>query len=428
MRVLFISSELIGSAICQKLLAEGNEVKLYIHRKDWKSCLTGIVPKVKNWRDELHWVGKEGLIVFDDVIFGKEQDELRIKGYNVVGGSARADRLELDRAYFQDLLTRSGIQTLPSYDFESPEEAIAFVRKKPGRYVVKQSTHQSSLNYIGKLDTGEDSISTLYEYRKRKISPIHLQQFVDGIEVGVARYFNGIDWVGPIEINHEHKRLHDSDIGPLTPEMGTILWYSETTNKLFETTLAKLKPILQEISFRGDIDINCIVNREGVWPLEATPRFGTPSSEIQVELHTSPWADFLLAIATGHDYPIRYHAGYGIGVSVAHPPFPHPPSLTQKCKKVFTRYPLLFASDLTPEEKEKIRFEEISFDDRGYHWSGQQGWLLHVTAHAPSISEARTEVYRTINKIVMPNLFYRSDIGQRVEQHDLPLLKEWGWL
>ena len=57
MKILFVSGELIGSAICQKLHNEGNEVKLYIHKQDWKNCLDGIVAKVKNWRKELDWVG-----------------------------------------------------------------------------------------------------------------------------------------------------------------------------------------------------------------------------------------------------------------------------------------------------------------------------------------------------------------------------------
>ena len=328
MKILFVSGELIGSAICQKLHREGNEIKLYIHKSDWKNCLDGIIPKVKNWRKELDWVGKDGLIVFDDVIFGHEQDELRKLGYRVVGGTELADKLENERNHFCEILNKYDIKTLPSYDFHYADEAIRFVKKNPGRWVVKQNSHVSSLNYIGKYPKStRDVVKVLQEYKRRLISPVHIQKHVSGIEVGVARYFNGNDWVGPIEINHEHKKMHEGDNGPLTPEMGTILWYSDQEVKLFKETLSKLKPHLKEINFKGDIDINCIINEEGVWPLEATPRFGSPSSEIHVELNQSPWCDFLSSVADGKTHDLKYSKEFGIGVSLTVPPFPYPPNI-----------------------------------------------------------------------------------------------------
>ena len=90
---------------------------------------------------------------------------------------------------------------------------------------------------------------------------------------------------------------------------------------------------------------------------------------------------------------------------------------------------------IDPGAVEAIGLEMFLFDFGGElsllamgHWHLIELVMAGVVLAGGSISEARTEVYRTINKIVMPNLFYRSDIGQRVEQHDLPLLKDWGWL
>ena len=429
MKILFISSELIGSAICQKLHAEGNNVKLYIHKNDWKQCLDGIITKTSNWREELMWVGKEGLIVFDDVIFGEEQDLLRQQGYNVVGSSLLADKLELDRSSFQKLLQDNGIPTIPSYSFVTALEAIDFIKNNPGRWVVKQSTHLSSLNFIGESETGEDVIEALKLYDERKITPVYVQKFIKGIEVGVARYFNGDDWIGPVEINHEHKKLYNNNIGPLTPEMGTVLWYTSDQNRIFKETLAKLKPHLQKINFRGDFDINCIINEAGVWPIEATPRFGSPSSEIQVELHTSHWSDFLVSVAKGSAFDLKYKQGYGIGISITCPPFPHSPTTMQKIRKVFTESYIDLDNNLTTQEIRSIHPEEVSKDSFGrYYWSGYYGWLLHVTAHGDTITEARQKAYNTISKINVPGIFFRTDIGERVESHDIPKLKKWGWL
>lgn len=429
MKILFVSGELIGSAICQKLHKEGNEVKLYIHKPDWRRCLEGVVPKVNDWQKELSWVGKEGLIIFDDVIFGEDQDELRREGYRVVGGSRLADRLENERHYFHKILNDYGVATLPSYDFSSVTKAIKFIKKNPDRWVIKQNSHISSLNYLGKNKNDvNDVVDVLREYKRRKIFPVHIQKFADGVEVGVARYFNGNDWVGPIEINHEHKKLFNGDTGPLTPEMGTILWYADENIRLFTDILDKLKPHLREIKFCGDIDINCIINEEGAWPLEATPRFGTPASEIHVELNQSPWSDFLSAVSDGLPFVLDYSKEFGIAVSLTCPPFPYSPNIFNRIGNQLFPKKIIF-KNLSEEEMNHIHFEEVSrLKDGAYKWSGQCGWVLHVTEKGKDIAEARDKVYKIVSKINLPNLHYRKDIGEKVMNNDLQKLKKWGWI
>lgn len=427
MRILFVSGELTGSALCQKLIAEGNEVKLFILRPAWKDCYTGLAEKTDDWEKELSWVGREGLIVFDDVAFGMKQDELRHNGFTVVGSSQGGDILEHDRAYFQEVLASYGIPNLNSYKFDTTEEAIRFVEHHPDRWVVKQTSHMSALNFVSSSKTGEDTLRVLRQYKKRGITPVHLQKYVEGIEVGVARYFNGTDWVGPIEINHEHKRLHEGDRGPLTPEMGTILWYTDEQIRLFTETLGRLQPHLREINFRGDFDINFIVNEEGAWPLEATPRFGCPSTEIQIELHTSPWTDFLMHVGQGKPYPLTHHTGFGIAVSVVCAPFPYMDDARDT--RILGKEPKRITFPPHHEDgKSFIHFEEISRDEKGYYWSGSYGLLFHVTAHADTIDEAQRRVYKRVEKIHGTGLYWRKDIGERVRTHDIPTLKKWGWL
>lgn len=432
MKILIVSSELIGASLCHRLIAENHDIKLYIDKPEWKECLENIIPKTNNWEKELTWVGKDGLIIFDDVGFGEEQDNLRKQGYTVVGGSAGADELELNRELFQNLLKSYAIPILPSYDFKNIDDAIDFIKKNPDQWVVKQNAHFGVLNYVGERNDGKDSIGVLNSYRNYNIKATHLQKRVRGIEIGVARYFNGLDWVGPIEINHEHKRLYNDDVGPLTHEMGTIMWYSDDEKlPLFEKTLSKLKPYLQKIDFRGDIDINCIVNKEGIWPLEATPRFGNPSTPLQCELNKSDWSEFLHAVASKQSYDLRYKDTFGIVVCIALPPFPYLPMFTGN-KANLENTILSFKENFSEDDWKHIHLEEISLKKEGgvntYHWTGTDGWVMHITAEDKDISKAQEKVYSLINKIILPNMFYRTDIGTRVKNHDLLQLKKWGWI
>lgn len=429
MNVLFVSKDLSGGGLCSKLKKEGNEVKLFIEDKDQRHNFFGLVEKVESWENELDWVGKSGLIIFDSVGYGKIQDELRKKGFSVVGGSTLGDKLEHDRQYGQKVSAACEILSIPSKNFNNPEDAIEFLRKNGGCWVLKQNGHvDKNFNYVGELEDGSDVINLLERYcldNKKECESIDLQKRIFGVEIGVGRYFNGNDWVGPIEMNIEHKSLFPGNIGPKTYEMGTLTWY-EKKNKLFNETLGKLKSYLQKIDFRGDIDINCIVNKDGAFPLEITARFGWPSTQLQMELHKSPWGEFLKAVADGNQYDLKYSKGYGIVVLVAAPPFPY--HLVSK-KYSSKGIQIKFKQDFKESDMDHVCLEEVSLDKNGaYYISGDSGFALHVTGTGRRVKKARKNVYDIIDKIVIPKMFYRNDIGLEFMNGDKKKLKKWGWI
>lgn len=430
MRILFISEELVAAELSLVLKNEGNEVKLFIANSNLRGCYEGLVEKTSDWKQELEWVGKNGLVVFDDVGYGKEQDTLRKEGYQVVGGSEMGDRIEEDRAYGQKILAENGITPLDSYNFSDPREAIQFIKEHlEDLWVVKKNGgHISHLSYVTTLENQEDAIGILEQYARFGLKDVNLQKKVSGVEIGIARYFNGNDWVGPIEINVEHKGLMPGNLGPKTPEMGTIMWYdSNEENKLFVRTLSRLKDYLKKINFRGDIDINCFVSHNDIWPLELTARFGTPSTSLQIELHNSRWTDFLLAVATGAPYELDYKKGFGAVVTVAVPPFPyHVDSMSTETSAGF---PVVFNPGVGEEEIKHYYFEEVSKDVSGsYAVSGIRGCVMYVGGFGQTISEAREVAYQRIRKVHVPKMFYRYDIGEQFEREGYQLLKEWGWI
>ena len=161
MRVLFISGEMIAGDLAYRLKQEGCDVKLFIEDESRKDCFENMVEKTDDWKKELDWVGKDGLIVFDDVGYGKEQDDLRKEGYLVVGGSEGGDKLEKDREFGQDTLKASGVNTEESKNFDDIETALEYIKKNKAKWVVKQNNHKSSLAYVGSMEDGSDVESVL---------------------------------------------------------------------------------------------------------------------------------------------------------------------------------------------------------------------------------------------------------------------------
>jgi len=142
------------------------------------------------------------------------------------------------------------------------------------------------------------------------------------VEVAVGAFFNGHKFIFPININFEHKKLFPGDLGVATGEMGTSMFWSKP-NKLFTETLAKMEPILNQEGYVGYIDINCIVNGNGIYPLEFTARFGYPTIHIQSESMITPISEVLFKLAKGEDFEFKVKPGFHLGTRIVVPPFPY---------------------------------------------------------------------------------------------------------
>ena len=429
-RVLFVSGELIAGALVVKLKEEGCDVKLYVDHPEQQQCLRGFVKKIKNWKKELSWVGKEGLIVFDDVGYGEEQDALRKKGYRVVGGSAGGDRLEQDREFGQKILAGVGMQRAPAFNFETCKEAINFIKSRPSYWVLKQNAHQSALTYVGLLRDGSDVISLLENYAKKGVKNISLQKKIIGVELSINRYFNGHNWVGPSELTIEHKSLFNDNIGPKTGEMGNLMWYDDNEGKFFQETLARLKPFLQETNFRGDIDINCLVNEKGVFPIEVTSRFGCPITYSQDVMHLFPWYEFLSAIAEGKNYDFKHREGYCIALTVGLPPFPYEGTIAPEY--LSSGLEIFFDGQLTKEEINNLHFESVikkKVDGKNRLFvSKSMGYLMFITGYGETVQKSRETLYSLAKNVIIPRMFYRTDIGISFINSDKEKLEKWDWI
>ena len=272
MKFLFVTDESLSADLAWQLKKEGHDVKMYCHGQGEKDVGLGFFEKVDEWDSLKDWAD---VIIFDDIGFGAKAEQLRSEGKFVVGGSTYTDKLELDREFGQSELNSVGVDVLPSWNFTSFDEAIEFVKKNPDRYVLKPSgkaQNEKELLFIGQEGDGKDIIQVLEHYKanwSKKIKEFQMQKFAEGVEIAVGTFFNGKDFVMPICVNFEHKRLFPNELGPSTGEMGTGVFYTKDS-PVFEKTLLKAKDKLAASKYVGYVDINCIANSKGVWPLEWT--------------------------------------------------------------------------------------------------------------------------------------------------------------
>ena len=420
---LFVSLEALSTDLAWQLTKAGHQVKFFTKSQNEKDVGDGFVEKAEAWEPLKDWAE---VIVFDDIGFGELAEKLRHEGKFVVGGSVYTDRLENEREFGQKELTGSGVNTLQSWNFTSFDEAIEFVKKTPDRYVVKPSgsaQNEKELLFVGEEEDGKDVEQVLEHYKQKwsnKIKFFQIQKYESGVEVGIGAFFNGKDFVYPININFEHKRLFPKNIGPSTGEMGTAMYWSKS-NPLFESTLLKARERLAESKYVGYIDLNCIANSKGIFPLEWTSRFGYPTISIQMEGVTSEWGAFLADIAQGKDAQLKTKKGYQVGVVVAIPPFPF------EDDKAFRKYSEDATILFRKQNLNGVHIGEVKLVDGDWHVAGKSGYVLVITGSGPSMQDAINSAYQAVRNVMIPNMFYRDDIGQRWFK-DVDLLLSWGYL
>ena len=404
-----------------RLLGEGHEVRVSVTEPLAAGTMAGMLSKTADWRSELDWVreaGQESIILFEAVGFGHVQDELRGQGFNVIGGSAVGDRLETDRAFALQLLARQRLRNPAVSEFSTTADALADLAMRPRRCVYKVCASAGD-TFVGMFDDGRDVAAFLQTRLKGRAEPFILMDFVDGVETGVGAYFNGVHFLQPACIDWEHKRFFAGDMGELTGEMGTVATFSGSET-LFEETLAPLEPMLRDAGHVGWVNLNTIINGEGIWPLEFTCRFGYPGFAVLEPLQNTSWGDLFAAMISRDISQFESQPGFSLCVVLTTPPFPY------SRHEVDAAIGLPVLTGAIPPEH--LHLGEVGISGTQLITSGLYGWTAVVTGTGTTVQEAKDQAYKHARQVEAPNLRYRLDIGDALISGDLAKLVDWSWI
>jgi phosphoribosylamine--glycine ligase len=175
-----------------------------------------------------------------------------------------------------------------------------------------------------------------------------------------------------------------------------------------------MEPKLVEEGYVGYIDLNCIVNNNGIYPLEFTARFGHPTISIQQAGMITPIGQFFWDLANGTDPKLKVRSGFQIGVRIVVPPFPFDDDET------FDSFSKNSAIIFKKPPADEIHIEDVK-------QIGTSGVILIVIGTGQTMKQAQAQVYSRIKNVLIPNMYYRPDIGDRWEE-DSDRLHNWGYL
>jgi len=116
------------------------------------------------------------------------------------------------------------------------------------------------------------------------------------------------------------------------------------------------------------------------------------------------------------------HRGYQVAVRVVLPPFPFDDEET------YDENSRNAAVVFETEGRTGIHIEDAERVDGQWRVAGDAGMPLVVTGTGETTEAAREQAYGRLDDIVIPNLYYHDDIGERWIEGDADRLLAWGYL
>jgi phosphoribosylamine--glycine ligase len=208
-------------------------------------------------------------------------------------------------------------------------------------------------------------------------------------------------------------------MGELTGEMGTVATF-DGSDALFEATLAPLELALRRAGHVGYVNLNTIINQEGVWPLEFTCRFGYPGFAVLEPLQGLGWGELFAAMMRREPAGFRTIAGFSVCVVLSTPPFPY----SRKDVAAPVGLPVM----VDGVEPEHLHWGEVGLENDAIVTAGLYGWTAVVTGTGQTIGAAQAAAYNRARRVRVPNLRYRLDIGDKLLEREFAALQQWGWL
>jgi phosphoribosylamine--glycine ligase len=412
MKFLMVSKCGEGAQLLYNIGCEGNDVRIYIQEKEYRRNWKGIIPQSKYPAAE-----NDEVVLFDMSGMGRIADSLRSQGIPVFGGSKFADKLEHDREFGLQMMQKSNIKVPDTHNFDVGEwsEARNFIKRAgDDRYVFKPSGDNlpSKLTYCP--SDNEDLLEYLEfveKYYGSHIREFVLQQFIEGTIISTEFWCDGTKFIRPANHTVEVKKFMNDDLGPSTGCSGNLIWIAED-NPVVKQGITRLEKLCVKENYCGPIDLNAIVNDEGVWGLEWTPRFGYDSMPTILQFISGELGQLFSDLARGQmssDMP--FLDGYAAGVRLTIPPYPIEPESIEESEKASPNFGLPLRG-LKEVYQENCYLFEIAPNEEGtglVHGDGT-GVVLVASDLTDDPKTCLDVPYKILEECKIPDKQYRTDL------------------
>ncbi|MHC4666040.1 MAG: phosphoribosylamine--glycine ligase [Planctomycetota bacterium] len=419
MNVLLIGSGGREHALAWKLAQSKNLGKLYIAPGNAGTQKCGKnVPIGASDVQKLAEFGKQnkiGLVIVgpEDPLAAGVVDAFEAAGIKAFGPSARAARLEADKAFAKQLMRSCAISTAEGRTFERFSDAKAYIASRDEAVVVKAAGLAAGKGvYV--CDDPSDGILAAEKIMCDKIfgsagEKVIVEDKLLGEEASILAFVDGRN-IYVMESSQDHKPIGDGDTGPNTGGMGAYSPAPVVTEELMDRiTREIIVPVVDGMSrngtpYKGVLYAGLMITAAGPRVLEFNVRFGDPETQPILVRLKSDLLDVCLAVCEGRldEVTLSWDQRPAVCVVMASGGYP---GSYEKGKKI---------SGLAEAEqvKDVVVFHAGTATKNGDIVTNG-GRVLGVTAMGETISDAKTGAYDAVDKIEFDGCYCRRDIADK---------------
>jgi phosphoribosylamine--glycine ligase len=244
-----------------------------------------------------------------------------------------------------------------------------------------------------------------------------VEEFLDGPEVSVFCVSDGTT-VLALAPAQDFKRVGDADAGPNTGGMGAYSPLDWAPPGLADDIVDRVaRPTIDEMRRRGTpfvgaLYVGLALTSRGPRVIEFNARFGDPDGQASIARLESPFAQLLLAAATGGLAGfgrLRWSDDHAVVVVIASEGYPAAPR---------TGDPITGIDAAIEVPGVVVLHAGTARDEHGALVSAG-GRVLDVVAVGTSLASAREAAYEAVSVIELPGSHHRTDIALRAERDEI---------
>lgn len=354
------------------------------------------------------------VIGMDDPLCGGIVDVFEEAGLRVFGPRKNAAILEGSKAFSKDLMKKYDIPTARYENFDSVEEAKAYLENAIYPIVLKADGLALGKGVLI-CQTKEEALKGVDELMVDKQfgsagDRIVIEEFMTGREVSVLSFVDG-KHIKIMTSAQDHKRAKDNDEGLNTGGMGTFSpspFYTEEIDAfckehIYQKTVDAMASEGRE--FKGIIFFGLMLTPNGVRVLEYNARFGDPETQVVLPRMKTDIIDVFDACIDGTLDKIELEFEDNAAVCVV---------------LASEGYPLQYEKGLeiqgldTFEHKDGYYCFHAGTVLQGDKVLTNGGRVLGITAKGKDLKEARQKAYEACEWVDFKGKYKRNDIGNAI--------------
>ena len=338
-------------------------------------------------------------------------DRLHEAGIACFGPNAAAARIEASKVFAKNLMKKYGIPTASYEVFDSPMEALSYLRTARFPIVIKADGLALGKGVLipRNFAEAEAAVKSIMEDKAFGASGnrIVIEEFLTGPEVSVLAFTDGTA-IAPMVSSMDHKRAGEGDTGLNTGGMGTIApnpYYTEAVarrcmEEIFLPTLAAMRA--EGCPFKGCLYFGLMITPDGPKVIEYNCRFGDPETQVVLPLLKTDLLTVMQAVENGTlaDVEVAWHDKKAACVILASGGYP---GSYEKGKEI--TLPERFPDNVT------CYHAGSKLDGSTLVTNG--GRVLGITATADTLADALKCAYAAADTVHFEKKYLRRDIGQR---------------